>query len=200
MHGRRAPSIGIDEMAETHSQLERIQQVLGAKIVETLRPQGDDVMILNRAGLRESFLTLKENPELDFDFLSDITAVDYWQKKEPRFEVVYQILSRARRARLRIRVPVPENDPSVESLTPIWRGANFMEREVWDLFGIRFIDHPDLRRVLLYDEFRGHPLRKDYPVNLTQPRVPERKVEGTFVDERSHNKLMRLKKSLGSKI
>ena len=186
-------------MAETDSRLETIRRKLGAKIIEILRPQGDDVLLLDRGGVRESLRILKETPELDFDFLSDITAVDYWQRKEPRFEVVYQILSRARRVRLRIRVPVPESDPSIESLTPIWRGANFMEREVWDLFGIRFIEHPDLRRVLLYEEFCGHPLRKDYPVNLVQPRVPERKVEGTFVDERSHNKLMRLKKTLGSK-
>ena len=106
---------------------------------------------------------------------------------------------REHRCRLRVRVPVPENDPAVESLTPLWSGANFLEREVWDLFGIRFIDHPDLRRILLYDEFQGFPLRKDYPVNLCQPRVPERQVEGTFVDERSHNKLLRLKKTLGNK-
>jgi len=149
--------------------------------------------------LRDSFLVLKQEAQLDFDFLSDVTAVDYWEKKEPRFEVVYQILSRKKRQRLRVRVPVSENAPAVESLTPIWRGANFLEREVWDLYGIRFIDHPDLRRILLYDEFQGFPLRKDYPVNLCQPRVPERKVEGTFVDERSANKLLRLKKTLGIK-
>jgi NADH-quinone oxidoreductase subunit C len=87
----------------------------------------------------------------------------------------------------------------VESLTPLWPGANFLEREVWDLFGIRFTGHPDLRRILLYDEFQGYPLRKDYPVNLCQPRVPELQVEGTFVDERSQYKLMRLKHSLGQK-
>jgi NADH-quinone oxidoreductase subunit C len=185
-------------MAETESQLAAVQAKLGAKVIETLHPQGDDVVLLDRGGLRESFRLLKQ--DFDFDFLSDITAVDYWQEREPRFEVVYQIFSRARRARLRIRVPVPENDPAVESLVPLWRGASFLEREVWDLFGIRFIDHPDLRRVLLYDEFVGHPLRKDYPVNLTQPRVPERTVNGTFVDERSRNKLLRLKKSLGSKL
>lgn len=186
-------------MAETLPNITRIQQRLGPKIVDLLQAQGDDVLILDRAGLRESFRLLKDDKELDYDFLSDITAVDYWQKKEPRFEVVYQLLSRSQRRRLRLRVPVPENDPAVESLTPLWCGANFLEREVWDLFGIRFIDHPDLRRILLYDEFVGYPLRKDYPVNLVQPRVPERAVEGTFVDERSHNKLLRLKKSLGSK-
>ena len=186
-------------MSETSPQLSTIKERLGSKVLEVLQPQGDDVLILDRANLRESFRLLKEDSEFDYDFLSDITAVDYWHRKEPRFEVVYQILSRGKQRRLRVRVPVPENDPSVDSLTPLWRGANFLEREVWDLFGIRFIDHPDLRRVLLYDEFVGFPLRKDYPVNQVQPRVPERVVEGTFVDERSRNKLLRLKKALGSK-
>lgn len=187
-------------MTEPRPDISHIRQQLGSKVLELSHPQGDDVLILDRAGLREGFRLLKTDAELDFDFLSDITAVDYWQKKEPRFEVVYQVLSQRRRWRLRVRVPVPENDPAVESLTPLWRGANFLEREVWDLFGIRFIDHPDLRRILLYDEFVGYPLRKDYPVNMVQPRVPELPVEGTFVDERSQNKLLRLKKALGSKV
>ena len=187
-------------MSEPSPHISQIQQRLGARLLEVAQAQGDDVVILDRAGLRESFRVLREDSQLDYDFLSDITAVDYWQKKQPRFEVVYQIVSRSKRRRLRLRVPVPENDAAVDSLTQLWRGANFLEREVWDLFGIRFIDHPDLRRILLYDEFQGHPLRKDYPVNLCQPRVPERHVDGTFVDERSHNKLLRLKKSLGSKI
>ena len=184
-------------MSESNAPLAEIQAQLGGKIIASLQAQGDDVVILERTALRESFRLLKER--LAFNFLSDLTAVDYWKKKEPRFEVVYQIVSLPNRRRLRVRVPVPENDPSVDSLTPLWRGADFLEREVWDLYGIRFTDHPDLRRILLYDEFQGHPLRKDYPVNLCQPRVAERQVEGTFVDERSHNKLLRLKKSLGSK-
>ncbi len=184
-------------MTEASTEFLEIRTRLGAKVLDTCEAHGDPILFLDRAGLRDSFRALKEDRALDYDFLSDITAVDYWKKKEPRFEVVYQLVSMARRRRLRVRVPVPENDPNVESLTPIWRGANFLEREVWDLFGIRFIDHPDLRRVLLYEEFQGHPLRKDYPVNLCQPRVPERKVEGTFVDERSKNKLLRLKKALG---
>ena len=186
-------------MPDMSPNLQLIQQQLGAKVLQTVQAQGDDILILDRAGLRESFRLFKEDSKLNYDFLSDITAVDYWQKMEPRFEVVYQITSLKNRRRLRVRVPVPEGDPAVESLTPLWRGANFLEREVWDLFGIRFAGHPDLRRILLYDEFQGHPLRKDYPVNLCQPRVPERKVEGTFVDERSHNKLAQLKHTLGTK-
>jgi NADH-quinone oxidoreductase subunit C len=186
-------------MAEAISQLQQIQEKLGARVLSANAPQGDDVIALDRAGLRESFRLLKEDGELSFNFLSDITAVDYWKKQEPRFEVVYQLVSLKRRRRLRVRVGVPEDDPMVESLTPLWSGANFLEREVWDLYGIRFSDHPDLRRILLYDEFSGHPLRKDYPVNLCQPRVPERHVDGTFVDERSHNKLLRLQKTLAKK-
>ena len=186
-------------MSEAISDLQHIQEKLGAKVLDAVEPQGDAVVMLDRAGLRESFRAMKEDAELSFDFLSDITAVDYWKRKQPRFEVIYQLVSRTHRRRLRVRVPVPENDANVDSLTPLWRGANFLEREVWDLYGIRFTDHPDMRRILLYDEFQGHPLRKDYPVNLCQPRVPERHVEGTFVDERSHNKLLQLKKSLGQK-
>jgi NADH-quinone oxidoreductase subunit C len=184
-------------MSETGAQLDAIKEKLGTKALALSRAQDDDVVLLESAGLRETFRILKEDPQLQFDFLSDITAVDYWQKREPRFELVYQLVSLPRKARLRVRVPVSENDASVDSLTPLWPGANFLEREVWDLFGIGFNDHPDLRRILLYEEFQGHPLRKDYPVNQTQPRVPERAVEGTFVDERSRNKLLRLKQALG---
>jgi NADH-quinone oxidoreductase subunit C len=183
-------------MAETSAQLDVIKERLGTAVLDVSRAQGDDVLLLRASGLRESFRILKEDPQLQFDFLSDLTAVDYWQKKEPRFEVVYQLVSLPRKARLRVRVPVSESEAAVDSVTPLWAGANFLEREVWDLFGIRFREHPDLRRILLYDEFQGHPLRKDYPVNQTQPRVPERAVEGTFVDERSHIKLLRLKQTL----
>lgn len=186
-------------MSEASAQLQYIQEKLGPRALDALLFRGDDILILDRAGLRESFRFFKEDSNLHLDFLSDITAVDYWKKKEPRFEMVYQLVSLKGGRRLRVRVPVPEEDAAVESLTPLWKGANFLEREVWDLFGIRFIDHPDLRRVLLYEEFQGHPLRKDYPVNLWQPRVPERAVAGTFVDERSRNKLLTLKQALGQK-
>jgi NADH-quinone oxidoreductase subunit C len=186
-------------MPETSPSLQDVQDKLGPKVLETSQFRGDDIVVLDPVDLRESFRILKEDPRLRFDFLSDITAVDYWKKKEPRFELVYQLLCLQSGKRLRVRVPVSEENAAIESLTPLWRGANFLEREIWDLFGIKFIDHPDLRRILLFDEFKGHPLRKDYPINQQQHLVPERKVEGTFVDERSHNKLLRLKKTLGSK-
>jgi NADH-quinone oxidoreductase subunit C len=181
------------------SQLPYIQQILGQKALGTETFRGDEVLVLARDGLRESVRVLKDDPKLNLSFLSDLTAVDYWKKKEPRFEVVYHLVAQKERRRLRVKVLVPESDPVVESLTPLWPGANFLEREVWDLFGIRFLGHPDLRRILLYEEFQGHPLRKDYPVNRWQPLVPERKVEGTFVDERSRIKLLRLQKALENK-
>ena len=90
---------------------------------------------------------------------------------EARFAVVYHFYSTARKHRLRLVVPVEEGDAEVDSLTSLWPGANWLEREVWDMFGISFKGHPDLRRILMYEEFEGHPLRKDYPVNKRQPLI-----------------------------
>jgi len=88
-----------------------------------------------------------------------------------RFVVVYHLFSLPLRHRLRVEVPVEEDDAEVDSLTPLWAGADWLEREVWDMFGIRFRGHPNLKRILMYDEFVGHPLRKDYPVNKRQPLI-----------------------------
>ena len=123
-------------MPETSPILQDIQDKLGPKVLETSQFRGDDIVVLDRVDLRGSFRILKEDPRLRFDFLSDITAVDYWKKKEPRFELVYQLLSLQSGKRLRVRVPVSEENAAIESLTPLWRGANFLEREIWDLFGI----------------------------------------------------------------
>ncbi len=90
---------------------------------------------------------------------------------DDRFAVVYHFYSLEHKHRLRLVVPVPESDLEVDSLTPLWAGANWLEREVWDMFGIRFRGHPNLKRILMYEEFEGHPLRKDYPVNKRQPLV-----------------------------
>jgi NADH-quinone oxidoreductase subunit C len=98
-----------------------------------------------------------------FDHLQDLTAVDYLGKKDVRFEVVYNLYSIRYHHKIRIRAQVPENDPKIYSVVPIWAGANWHERECFDMFGIVFIEHPDLRRILLPEDWEGHPLRKDYP-------------------------------------
>jgi len=105
---------------------------------------------------------LREAPGLSFRFLSDLTALDHYPN-EPRFEVVYHLFSIENSSRLRLKVPLGGADPKVDSLVPVWPAANAFEREVFDLFGIRFEGHPDLRRILLPEDWEGHPLRKDYP-------------------------------------
>jgi NADH-quinone oxidoreductase subunit C len=98
-----------------------------------------------------------------YNFLEDVTCVD-WYPSEPRFHVVYHIVSFSLKERIRLVAPVDSIDPSIDSITPVWPSANFYEREVWDLFGVRFNGHPNLRRIMMPDEWEGHPLRKDYPV------------------------------------
>ena len=98
-----------------------------------------------------------------YNFFEDMTAID-WFPSSPRFQLSYHILSHKLLDRIRLRVMLDEDDPSVDSITPVWPGANFYEREVFDLFGIRFAGHPDLRRIMMPDDWKGHPLRKDYPV------------------------------------
>jgi NADH-quinone oxidoreductase subunit C len=98
-----------------------------------------------------------------YNAFEDVTAVD-WFPSSPRFQVSYHIVSHARKERIRLRVMLPAEDPTVETVTSVWPGANYYEREVFDLFGIRFEGHPNLRRIMMPDDWNGHPLRKDYPV------------------------------------
>ncbi len=106
--------------------------------------------------------------------LLDLTCVDY-KGQEPRFEMVYHLFSIPNVERLRIKVRLSEEDLQIDSLTSLWKNANWLEREVYDMFGVSFKGHPDLRRIFMYDEFEGHPLRKDFPLRKRQPRIPLRK-------------------------
>jgi NADH-quinone oxidoreductase subunit C len=115
------------------------------------------------SNIRQACALLRDDSQCDFNFLSDITCVD-WYPAEPRFEVIYHLLSIAKKERVRLKVRLDSASPTVESLTPLWPGANYFEREVFDLFGIRFTGHPYLRRLLMPEDWEGHPLRKDYPV------------------------------------
>ena len=105
-------------------------------------------------------------------FMKPKPITETWQRlggAGARFEVVYHFYSLVQNHRLRLKVPVSEQDPSLDSLTGLWKSADWFEREVWDMFGIHFTGHPDLKRILMYEPFDGHPLRKDYPVNKRQP-------------------------------
>jgi len=157
--------------------LQRVQERFSPEVIDTHAFRGDETIIIRPGALRAVAQFLKETPELDFNFLMDLTAVDYLNfgggkiKKEPRFEVVYHFYSLKHNQRLRLKVPVEEKNPEIDTLTDLWPSANWYEREVWDMFGIRFRGHPNLKRILMYEEFQGHALRKDYPFNKRQPLI-----------------------------
>ncbi len=142
-------------------------------------PGGDDVVFVKKDRIVEVCRFLKEDPALRFNLAPYITAVDYLGQ-EPRFEVVYCCTSTALGHRVRLRVKVPESDLAVPTVTGVWRGADWFERYCWDMYGIRFPGHPDHRRLFMYDEFVGHPLRKDYPLRGRQPLTPERDVPDLY--------------------
>jgi NADH-quinone oxidoreductase subunit C len=159
-------------MSET-GLVKKAESAFPGKILESHSLHGNDIVVIGREDALAIFQALREDPAFAFNILVDLTAVDFLGQ-EPRFEVVYQLYSLPLNHRLRVKIRIPEDDASVPSVSSLWKNANWLEREVWDMFGIRFVDHPDLRRILMYEEFRGHPLRKDYPVNRRQPLVEER--------------------------
>ena len=108
--------------------------------------------------------------EFGFDFLADLTAVDYWPQQSPRFHVVYQLYSYAHNLSLRLRAPVDGQALALPTVETVYPNANWYEREVWDMFGIRFEGHSDLRRILMPHDWEGHPLRKDYPLGYEEPQ------------------------------
>lgn len=154
-----------------------------ARFPEALAERYDDVTGAHWAVVRADHLHdvvsfLKNDPELDYKLFLSADAVDrlYLADSDPRYEVVYFLRSLKRNDVVRFKVRVGGETPEVPSLTSIYQGANWWERFVWDFYGIRFTNHPDLRRILLYEEFKGHPLRKDYPLRGRQPLIPERPV------------------------
>jgi NADH-quinone oxidoreductase subunit C len=118
---------------------------------------------VNRGFIREACVLLRDTPECPFNFLSDVTCVD-WFPREPRFEVIYHLLAIAKKERVRLKARLDSGNPVIDSVTSVWAGANFFEREVYDLFGVRFIGHPYMRRLLMPEDWEGYPLRRDYPV------------------------------------
>ena len=155
--------------------LQRLRDRFGVAVVDSHEHHGDATLVVERATLIDALRFGRDEASLDFDVLMDLTAVDYsrypGREDGPRFEVVYHLYSIAHNHRVRVKVRVDEDDATVPSAVDLWPIANWFEREVWDMFGVRFSGHPDLRRLLLYEEFVGHPLRKDYPINRRQPLI-----------------------------
>jgi NADH-quinone oxidoreductase subunit C len=158
-----APAITDIEQLKNHPAVARLV-AWHAEAVQGVKFDRDEMTIyVDRSAIREACALLKQDPACPFNFLSDVTCVD-WYPSEPRFEVVYHLLSIPKKERVRLKVKLDSASPVVESLTPIWPGANYFEREVFDLFGVRFTGHPYLRRIMMPEDWEGHPLRKDYPV------------------------------------
>ena len=151
--------------------IERIKEQYASAVIDSHDFRGDQTLTMKKDCGGEFFQFLRDDSELAFNFLMDITAVDYLSKKDERFEVVYHFYSLKYNHRLRVKIPVTEEDCVAESITPFWKTANWYEREIWDMYGIKFRNHPNLRRILMYEEFKGHPLRKDYPINKRQPLI-----------------------------
>lgn len=150
--------------------LNRLRERFPDGVIECGRDRGDLVAVVERWHFHEIILFLRDDPELDFNMLIDLCGVDYLPRK-PRFEVVCQVHSLERNERLRLKVSLPEEDCVLDSLTDLYPIANWLERECWDMFGVVFRGHPNLKRLLMYDSFVGHPLRKDYPINKRQPLI-----------------------------
>lgn len=161
----------------------RVVEHLGPKVLEHSEHCGQHSVLVRPADLRQALLFLRDTADLDFEMLMDVGGVDYlgYDDREWRYEVAYQLLSLRLGHRFRIKVAVPDDRTEVPTVWDLWRVANWMEREVWDLFGIRFTDHPNLRRILCHDDFRGHALRKDYPINRRQ--TLSRPVDNLLTDD-----------------
>lgn len=183
-----------------------IQEKFAPQVLGVHSYRGQQTVLIKREGLLQVAELLKNDPAMAFDFLMDLSCLDYlkfgksqssaptiatpsplpyympstasqekWERgashDEYRFEVVYHFYSTTHNHRLRIKVPLAASDPSVDSVTGLWAAANWFEREVWDMFGIVFNGHPNLKRILMWEGFKGHALRKDYPVNRRQPLI-----------------------------
>ncbi|MBZ5544231.1 MAG: NADH-quinone oxidoreductase subunit C [Acidobacteriia bacterium] len=150
------------ESLDNHPVLVRLREFDPEAVEEAREFRSEVTLYIRKGRLRSICEILRDAPGLNFKYLSDVTAVDLYPN-EPRFEVVYHLLALDTFRRLRLKVRLPGDAPRVDSVVPVWPGANAFERETFDLLGIRFEGHPNLSRILLPEEWEGHPLRKDYP-------------------------------------
>jgi NADH-quinone oxidoreductase subunit C len=158
--------------------LARLKARFGDVILETSSFRGDDEALVAPDNWLAVARYLRDDAECAMNHFIDLTAVDYPEREPnvPRFEVLVFVRSLAKKHRVRLKTRVRDGE-DLDTLTGIWEGANWTERECYDMFGVKFRGHPDLRRILMYEEFVGYPLRKDYPINKTQPLIPYREVD-----------------------
>jgi NADH-quinone oxidoreductase subunit C len=155
---------------ETPLTLRKLIEKFPEALLETHSHRKDDTAVVKKEYILRVFTFLRDDPDLLYNFMMDLTAVDY-PGRDPRFEVVYHLYSLKYNTRVRVKAGVSEADCDIDSITSLWISADWFEREVFDLYGIHFKGHPDLRRILLYEGFEGHPLRKDYPLKKRQPLI-----------------------------
>ncbi len=158
-----APAITDLEQLKNHPAVAKLV-AWNPAAVEGAKFDRDEMSIyVERSCIRDACAVLRDDADCPFNFLADLTCVD-WFPSEPRFEVVYHLLSHTKKERVRLKVRLDGGSPALDSVTQVWPAANYFEREVFDLFGVRFAGHPYLRRLLMPEDWEGHPLRKDYPV------------------------------------
>lgn len=152
---------------------EQVKAKFPDDVISVADQAGDPAVYVKKSSVKPVLSALKTDSGFNFNLLADLFAVDYlfWEEKENRFEIIYNLYSISKNHRLFVKVPVAEKDPVLESVVTVWPAANWFEREVWDMFGVKFTGHPNLKRILMYEEFQGHALRKDYPYNKRQPLI-----------------------------
>ena len=148
-------------MAENNRAVIKLKEKFAASIIEVKEFRGEVTVTVNKQDIVAICRFLKDS--LQYNLLTDVTAVDYLGK-EPRFMAVYNLYSIPNKDRLRVKAPIAESDCTIDTVSTLWNSANWLEREAFDLFGIIFTNHPDLRRILMTEDWVGHPLRKDYPL------------------------------------
>ncbi len=158
-----APAITDLEQLKNHPAVAKLVAWNPAAVEGAKFDREEMSIYVERSCIRDACAVLRDDADCPFNFLADLTCVD-WFPSEPRFEVVYHLLSHTKKERVRLKVRLDGGSPALDSVTQVWPAANYFEREVFDLFGVRFAGHPYLRRLLMPEDWEGHPLRKDYPV------------------------------------
>ena len=155
-----------------------IKQNFPKSVLDSHSHRSDETVIIEKDSLYSVCRFLRDDTSCAFEIMLDITAVDVLEMNmTPRFEMVYHFKSLTHASRIRLKVPLEENDCRIASITSIWKSADWYERECFDMFGIIFEGHPNLKRILMYEEFEGHPLRKDYPIDKQQPLMELKEIE-----------------------